>query len=154
IPTGFVHVLYGDADALEKAVGPRTAAVLLEPIQGEGGVILPPPGYLKKVREICNREGILLLLDEVQTGLGRTGSLFAYEQEGIRPDAMTLAKGLAGGIPIGAMLTTNEVAKGWEIGSHNTTFGGNPLAAACALVVLSRVSRADLLEHVRRTGAY
>jgi acetylornithine/succinyldiaminopimelate/putrescine aminotransferase len=154
IPAGFSHVPYGDAEALERAIGPKTAAVLIEPVLGEGGVVVPPVGYLKRVRELTSREGALLILDEVQTGVGRTGTLFAYEQEGVRPDIMSLAKGLAGGIPIGAMLCTNEVARGFEVGSHNTTFGGNPLACACALAVLSKVSRPEFLSQIQRVGAH
>jgi acetylornithine/N-succinyldiaminopimelate aminotransferase len=154
IPGGFSHVPFGDLAALEKAITPNTCAILLEPVQGEGGVIPAPEGYLKGVRALCDKAGVLLILDEVQTGVGRTGTLFAYEQEDIKPDLLSLAKGLAGGIPIGAMLCTEEVAKGWEAGSHNTTFGGNPLAAACAQVVLQRVRQADFLRHVQKKGAY
>jgi acetylornithine/N-succinyldiaminopimelate aminotransferase len=154
IPGGFSHVNFGDVSDLEKAIDANTCAILLEPVMGEGGVFPAPPGYLKRVRELCDQHKILLILDEVQTGVGRTGSMFAYEQEGIRPDIMTLAKGLGGGIPIGAMLCSNEVAKGWEVGSHNSTFGGNPLATACAMTVLTRVGRPEFLKHVQHMGSF
>jgi acetylornithine/N-succinyldiaminopimelate aminotransferase len=154
IPGGFSHITFGNLEELEKAIDANTCAILLEPVMGEGGVIPAPAGYLKKVRELCDQHKILLILDEVQTGVGRTGTMFAYEQEGIRPDIMTLAKGLGGGIPIGAMLCTNEAAKGWEVGSHNSTFGGNPLATACASTVLSRIGRPEFLKHVQHMGSY
>jgi acetylornithine aminotransferase len=151
---GFKHVPYGDPEAIEKTITPQTAAVLLEPIQGEGGVRVPPKGYLSKVREICDRHGLLLILDEVQTGIGRTGRLFAYEQEGITPDIMTLAKGLGGGVPIGAMLASAEVAASFTPGSHASTFGGNPLVCAAAIAVMKQVAQGVFLKEVRDKGTY
>ncbi|MBI3802411.1 MAG: acetylornithine transaminase [Nitrospirae bacterium] len=151
---GFLHVPYGDPGAIEKAITPRTAALLLEPIQGEGGVRIPPKGYLARVREICDAHRLLLILDEVQTGIGRTGRLFAYEQEGILPDIMTLAKGLGGGVPIGAMLATGEVAASFTPGSHASTFGGNPLVCAAGVAVMKQVARAPFLKGVRERGGY
>lgn len=151
---GFAHVPYGDPDAIEKAITPRTAAVLLEPVQGEGGVRIPPKGYLAKVRQICDAHGLLLILDEVQTGIGRTGRLFAYEHEGVVPDIMTLAKGLGGGVPIGAMLATVEVAASFTPGSHASTFGGNPLVCAAGVAVMEQVASASFLKGVRDRGEY
>ena len=151
---GFAHVPYGDADAIEKAITPQTAAVLLEPIQGEGGVRIPQKGYLANVRQICDAHGLLLILDEVQTGIGRTGRLFAYEQEGIAPDIMTLAKGLGGGVPIGAMLATATVAASFTPGSHASTFGGNPLVCAAGVAVMKQVTAPSFLKGVRERGNY
>ncbi len=125
---GFSHVPFGDLGALEAAITPDTAAVLLEPIQGEGGVRLARPEYFKGVRALCSNTGTLLMLDEVQTGMGRTGKLFAYENYGIEPDVMTLAKGIAGGVPMGALLATDQVAQSFTPGTHAATFGGNPRA--------------------------
>jgi len=152
---GFVHVPFDDPEAIEKAVTPQTAAVLLEPIQGEGGVRIPQKGYLKKVREICDRHGLLLILDEIQTGIGRTGRLFAYEHEGITPDMMTLAKGLGGGVPIGALLAKETVARAFTPGSHSSTFGGNPLACAAGVAVMERLTKSpSFLKGVREQGTY
>lgn len=152
---GFVHVPYDDADAIEKAITQKTCAVLLEPIQGEAGVHVPTPDYLKKVRRICDERGILLILDEIQTGMGRTGELFAYQHWGIEPDMMTLAKGLANGIPIGALLATEKVATAFGPGDHGSTFGGNPLACAAALTTLETVLEDGLiLDQCRRMGKY
>jgi acetylornithine/N-succinyldiaminopimelate aminotransferase len=136
LPPGFVHVPFDSVEAVAGAVGPRTAAVMVEPVLGEGGVRLPSPGYLSDLRALCNREGILLVFDEIQTGIGRLGTLFAYEQEGVAPDAMTLAKGLGNGFPIGALLARDVHARALTPGSHGTTFGGGPLAAAAALAVV------------------
>ena len=142
---GFVYVPFGDAEALKKAVAAdRTCAVLLEPIQAEGGVRVPPPDYFRQVREICDTSGALLILDEVQTGMGRTGELFAYKHFGIKPDIMTLAKGLGGGVPIGAVLGTDRVAQAFTPGSHAATFGGNPLAIAAANVVTDLLNEKTL----------
>jgi len=151
---GFVHVPFNDAAAIEAAVTPQTCAVMLEPIQGEGGVNIPGPGYLKAVREICDRHGLLLILDEVQTGLGRTGRLFAHEHFGIAPDIMTLAKALAGGAPIGAMLAREQFAEAFSPGTHGSTFGGNPLMTAAALAALRVLLDEGLLERTQTMGAY
>jgi acetylornithine/N-succinyldiaminopimelate aminotransferase len=154
LPPGFRYVPFNDLKALKKAVTPETGAIMLEPIQGEGGVRTPDPGYLRGVRKLCDRHGILLILDEVQTGLGRTGTLFAHEADHIRPDIMTLAKGLANGAPIGAMGCTAEAAQGFSIGSHACTFGGNPLCAAAALATLEVITKKKLAEKARDNGAY
>ncbi len=152
LPAGFVHVPFGDIRALRDAVGPGTAAVVVEPIQGEGGVVMPPEGYLKEVETLCGEQGILLILDEVQTGMGRTGYLLACEAEGVTPHAVTLAKGLGGGVPIGALLFTEEVAKGLPAGSHASTFGGNYLACAAGQVVVKTLLEPGFLDGVRRRG--
>lgn len=154
LPDGFDYVLFNDVEALKKRIGPETAAVMLEPIQGEGGVNLPSDNYLKEVKALCEREGVLLILDEVQTGMGRTGRLFAYEYYGVEPDIMTLAKGLGGGIPIGAMLAREEVAGAFTPGSHASTFGGNPLSTAAGLVVMDLLLREGLIERAERMGSY
>lgn len=152
---GFKHVPFDDTAALEKAITPQTAAVLLEPIQGEGGVRIPQAGYLTAVRKLCDRHSILFILDEVQTGIGRTGRLFAHEEEGIVPDIMCLAKGLGGGIPIGAMLARDEVAAVFQPGSHASTFGGNPLACAAGIEVIDRMTKGDgFLQEVRQQSSY
>ncbi|MBI3393203.1 MAG: acetylornithine transaminase [Nitrospirae bacterium] len=159
LPPGFVHVPFDDAAALEAAVTEKTAAVLIEPIQGESGVKVPSDGYLAAVRGVCDRHGILLILDEIQTGIGRTGTLFAYEQCGIVPDVMTLAKGLGNGVPIGALLATEKIAQVFGPGSHGSTFGGNPLACAAAAATLSVILRdgprgETLLDNSLRMGAH
>ena len=136
---GVSHVPYGDLAALERALGPNTAAFLVEPIQGESGVIPPPPGYLAKARAICHSKGVLFLLDEVQTGMGRTGKMWAHEWEDATPDAMSSAKALGGGFPIGALLATEEVGSHLTPGSHGSTYGGNPLGAAVALAALREI---------------
>jgi len=136
MPGGFIHVPYDDAAAAELAVGAKTAAVLVEPIIGEGGVLVPSEGYLRALREICDRAGALLIFDEVQTGVGRTGSLYAYERIGVTPDILTTAKGLGGGMPIGALLARDEAAVGFVPGSHGSTFGANPVSCRAALAVL------------------
>lgn len=148
---GFSFVDYGDIEAMKAATTPRTCAILIEPLQGEGGVNMPPEGYLKAVREWCDQQGILLILDEVQTGCGRTGTLWAYEQSGIEPDIMTLAKGLGGGVPIGAVLAKEHAAV-FEPGDHGSTFGGNPLATAAALYVMQQVIEQGVAEHGRERG--
>jgi acetylornithine/N-succinyldiaminopimelate aminotransferase len=139
LPPGFSHVPFGDADALRAAVGPGTAAVLLEPIQGEAGIRVPPAGYLRAAREITAEAGALLILDEIQSGMGRTGRLFAHQHEGIRPDVVTMAKALGSGYPIGATIASSEVADAMQPGDHGTTFGGNPVACAAALATLDVV---------------
>ena len=153
LPTGFINVDYNDLEAIKAATGKLTCAVMLEPIQGEGGVNVPADDYLKKVRAWCDEKGLLLILDEVQTGIGRTGTLYAYQQYGAEPDIMTLAKGLGGGVPIGAFLA-KEHACVFKAGEHGTTFGGNPLVCATAFDVLSYLIRKDLADHVKRMGEY
>jgi predicted acetylornithine/succinylornithine family transaminase len=152
--SGFSHVPFGDMEALDSAMTDRTAAVLLEPIQGEGGVRVPLSDYLRRVRDLCDERGSLLILDEVQTGMGRSGKLFAYEHFGIEPDVMTLAKGIAGGVPMGALLAKDSVASAFEPGTHASTFGGNPLAAAAGITVLEEILKPGFLENVRARGAY
>ncbi|MEU4650983.1 acetylornithine transaminase [Nocardia fluminea] len=152
MPPGVVHVPYGDAAALEAVVDADTAAVFLEPMMGESGVVVPPFDYLAKAREITSRAGALLILDEVQTGIGRTGTFFAHQAAGIVPDAITLAKGLGGGLPIGAVLAQGRAAELLTPGLHGTTFGGNPVCAAAALAVLRTIDSEDLLNHVERIG--
>jgi acetylornithine aminotransferase/acetylornithine/N-succinyldiaminopimelate aminotransferase len=151
LPSGFVNVAYNDIEAIKTATTNKTCAVLLEPIQGEGGVNIPDPEYLKLVRSWCDEKGILLVLDEVQTGIGRCGTLFAYEQYGIEPDVMALAKGLAGGIPIGAVLST-EKASVFARGDHGTTFGGNPLACAAGAAVLKYIIANDVPSNAKAMG--
>lgn len=149
---GFTHVPYDDIDALEGAVDESCAAVLLEPIQGEAGVVVPGPDYLAEVRELCDRAGILLILDEVQTGIGRTGRWFAYEHSGVIPDVMCVAKGLAGGLPIGACLASPEVAASFGAGDHASTFGGGPVQCAAALAVLDVIEDEGLLDRTLSIG--
>jgi len=149
---GFVHVPWNDLDALKAATNERTVAVLLEPIQGEGGVNMPAEGYLQGVRAWCDERKLLLILDEIQTGIGRTGTLFAYEQEGVEPDVMCLAKGLAGGVPIGAVLAREAVAAHLVPGDHGTTFGANPLATATGLATLRYVLGNDLPAQAARAS--
>jgi len=152
---GFKHVPYNDAEAIKNAITPNTCAVLLEPIQGEYGVRIPSEDYLRKVRTICSDNGILLILDEVQTGIGRTGKLFGYEHTGITPDIMALAKGLGGGMPIGAVLATAEVAAAFSPGDHGSTFGGNPLACAAGAATLEAILENGLiLDQCQRMGMY
>ena len=155
LPEGFRYVPFNDTEALSQAVTSKTAAVLLEIVQGEGGVQVVTPAFLKACREISRERGALLILDEVQTGIGRTGKLFAYEWSGVTPDVMTLAKGLGGGVPIGACLATDDVAKAFTPGSHASTFGGNPLVCAAALAVLAAILEdQDLLSQCTRLGEY
>ena len=151
---GFDFVPFGDADALRRAIGPGTCAVLLEPIQGEGGVRCPPDGYLEEVRQICDDAGILLIYDEIQTGMGRTGKLFAYEHSGAIPDIMTLAKALGNGLPIGAMLAKESVGEAFSHGSHATTFGGTPVITAAALEVLRLLIDEGVVAHGAEVGDY
>jgi acetylornithine aminotransferase len=142
---GVRHVPYGDVKALRRAVTKRTAMVILEPILGEAGVVVPPSGYLKAAREICDAKGALLVIDAVQTGMGRTGSWFGYEDEGIKPDMITVAKGLGGGLPLGAMIALGRSASLLTPGSHGTTFGGNPIATAAALAVIEEIEKKNYL---------
>lgn len=151
---GVKTVPWGDISALEQAMTERTAAVLLEPIQGEGGVRMPPPGFLKAVREVTQRHGCLMLLDEVQSGVGRCGTLWAYEAEGFVPDAMAVAKGIAGGLPLGAMLTTEAIGAALSFGSHGSTFGGNPVACAAGNAVIDIVGDPLFLSRVKADGEY
>ncbi|WP_225072784.1 acetylornithine transaminase [Desulfuromonas sp. CSMB_57] len=151
---GFRYVPFGDAAALRAAVNEHTCAVLLEPVQGEGGVNVPPSGYLAEVRRICNECNLLLVYDEVQVGCGRTGELFAYQHEGVAPDIMTLAKALAGGPPIGAMVATEPVAEYFGPGSHGSTFGGNPLMTTAALAAMRALIEDGVLENCRAMGDY
>ncbi|MEU0470535.1 MULTISPECIES: acetylornithine transaminase [Amycolatopsis] len=149
---GVVHVPFGDVDALRAAVDTETAAVFLEPILGEGGVIPAPDGYLQAAREITKAAGALLVLDEVQTGIGRTGDWFAFQRAGITPDVITLAKGLGGGLPLGAVIGVGEAGELFKPGQHGTTFGGNPVCCAAGLAVLRAISRDGLIDHVSRVG--
>lgn len=151
---GVRHVPFGDLRALETAITERTAGIFLEPIQGEGGLRIPPRGFLEGVREICDKYGCLMLMDEVQSGMGRTGALFAHELAGIPPDMMSLAKGLGGGLPIGAMLTTDEIGSKLPYGSHGSTFGGNPVACAAAQVVMDTVNDPIFLSRVKELGQH
>ena len=151
-PVSFVP--YGDPTALREAVTERTGAVVVEPLQGEGGIVEPPAGYLAAVREICDAAGALLLVDEVQSGIGRTGHWFASLAEGVRPDLITLAKGLGGGMPIGACLAFGDVATTFAPGDHGSTFGGNPVSCAAALAVLDTIADGHLLDHVKRVGEH
>jgi len=153
LPTGFVNVNYNDIEAIKAATTEQTCAVMLEPIQGEGGVNLPDDNYLTAVRDWCDQKGILLILDEIQTGIGRTGTLFAYEQYGIEPDIMTLAKGLGSGVPIGAILAKDR-ASVFVPGEHGSTFGGNPLACAAAYATLNFIIDNDIPGKVRKVGQY
>ena len=152
LPGEVTFVPYGDARALAAAVTDETAAVLLEPLQGEAGVVVPPEGYLRAAREITTGHGALLWLDEVQTGIGRTGRWFAHETAGVTPDIVTVAKGLAGGFPIGACIGLGAAATLFEPGNHGTTFGGNPVACAAALAVIGTIETEGLLEHVTVLG--
>ncbi len=155
ILTGFRQVPYDDVDAVASAINASTAAVLLEPIQGEGGVQVPKPGYLAAIRKVCDQHGILMILDEVQTGIGRTGHLFAYQTEEVAPDIMTLAKGLGGGLPIGAMLAKDHISASFQPGSHASTFGGNPLVCSAGIEVLKRMTdNGAFLKGVREQGLY
>jgi acetylornithine aminotransferase len=152
LPGHVTHVPYGSVEALAGAVTDETAMVILEPIQGEQGVVVPPSGYLAAAREITARHGALLALDEVQTGIGRTGHWFAHQADGVEPDVITLAKGLGGGLPISACLAFGRAADLLTPGTHGTTFGGNPVSCAAALAVLSTISSEGLLDHVKRVG--
>ena len=151
---GFKHVPFGDVEAMRQAITPQSCAIMLEPLQGEGGVNVAPSGYLKAVRELCDEFDLLLIFDEVQVGCGRTGTLWAYEQDEVIPDVMTLAKALAGGPPIGALLTTEGLAASLGPGTHGSTFGGNPLVCAAALAAMQTLNEKTLLDNCRAMGAY
>ena len=154
IPGGFEIVPYGDIDALLDAIDEETGAVLLEPIQGESGVHVPPDGYLRQLRKICDEYGLLLILDEVQTGIARTGRFFAYMHEGVEPDIMTMAKALANGFPAGAMLAKPFVADAFTPGSHASTFGGNPLAMSAGIATISTIMRDNIVDKSLQQGMY
>ena len=149
---GFAQLPAGDIDAVKKLIGPETGAILIEPLQGEGGVRIIEPQFLRGLRALCDQHGLLLIFDEVQSGVGRTGQLFAHQRSGITPDIMAIAKAIGGGFPLGACLATSEAAKGMTAGSHGSTFGGNPLAMAIGNAVLDVVLAPGFLEHVRRLG--
>jgi len=151
---GFKTIPFNDINALRKELDDTICAIMLEPIQGEGGVCCPSDNYLAQVREICDKHGILLIFDEIQTGMGRTGKLFAYEHFNVKPDIMTLAKALANGLPIGAMLSTEKIANAFGPGSHATTFGGTPLVASAALSVIEYIEDHQILDHCQRMGEY
>ncbi|MGB8364684.1 MAG: aspartate aminotransferase family protein [Rhizomicrobium sp.] len=151
---GFDQVPFGDVKAVEAAIGDATAAILIEPIQGEGGIRPAAPDFLRSLRQICDERGLLLIFDEIQTGVGRTGKLFAHEWAGVTPDIMAIAKGIGGGFPMGACLATKEAAKGMTVGTHGTTFGGNPLAMAVGAKVLEIVLAPGFLEHVQGIANY
>ncbi len=154
MPAGFCYAPFDDIVALEKMISNKTCAILLEPLQGEGGVRPLSPHYLKAVRKLCDKHELLLIFDEVQVGMGRTGTLFAYEQLDVVPDVMTLAKALGNGLPIGAMLTTNKIAEAFSPGTHASTFGGNPVACAAAVAVLETMLSDNFLTRVREKGDY
>lgn len=154
MPEGFINAEFGDLQALEALISPQTCAILCEPIQGESGVRPLSQEYLQGIRALCDRHGLLLIFDEVQTGLGRTGTLFAHEQLGVTPDIMTLAKALGSGLPLSAMLTTEKIAAAFTPGTHAATFGGNPVSCAAGVVVLRQLLAPGFLEAVRDTGAY
>ena len=151
---GFKYVPFDDLAAMNKTITSKTCAVMVEPVQGESGVIIPSKTYLKELRKLCTQRNVLLILDEIQTGFGRTGRLFAYQAFGAKPDIMTLAKGLGAGVPIGALVMTNTVAKSLGPGTHGSTFGGNPLVCAAALASVNIVSDKTFLKNVRETGKY
>jgi acetylornithine/N-succinyldiaminopimelate aminotransferase len=150
---GFDTVPFGDIEAVKAALGPQTGAILIEPIQGEGGIRVAPPHFLRSLRDLCDERGLLLLFDEVQTGVGRTGKLFAYELFGVLPDIMAVAKGIGGGFPLGAFLSTREAGRGMTAGTHGATYGGNPLAASIGNAVLDVVLAPGFIEHVGLMGA-
>lgn len=154
LPAGFDYVPYNDIQALEAKMSDKTCAVMLEAIQGEGGVHVPDPDYLPKVRALCDKYNTVLIFDEVQCGMGRTGTFFGCQQFGVKPDIVTLAKGLAGGVPIGAFMATDKVASAFHAGDHGSTFGGNPLACAAACVVLDALIDGNLMENAKEIGAY
>lgn len=152
--SGFKYVDYNDVDMLRKTVDENTCGILIEVIQGEGGIVNVTKEYMQEIRKICDEKDILFMIDEVQTGVGRTGKFFAFENFGVEPDCVTLAKGLAGGVPIGAMLAKDKFADAFKPGDHGSTFGGNPLATACGLVVLEELFENGLLTNVNKQAAY
>ncbi len=154
LPQGFKHIAFEDLERLEKSISPATCAIMCEPLQGEGGVRPLGPDYLKKIRALCDQHDLLLIFDEIQTGMGRTGTLFAYQQLGIVPDIMTMAKALGNGLPIGALVTTNEVAGSFVPGTHGSTFGGNPVGAAAAVATMKVMLADGFLAGVQEKGDY
>jgi predicted acetylornithine/succinylornithine family transaminase len=154
LPAGFSYVPYNDLSALETAISDKTCGILVEPIQGEGGVVVPAAGYLKGIRKICDERGIMMIADEIQTGMGRTGRLFAFEHEDVIPDMITLAKALGNGFPIGALLAKEKIAAAFVPGSHGSTFGGNPLACAAACASLQTILEEGIIENSREVGEY
>ncbi|MEM2394617.1 MAG: aspartate aminotransferase family protein [Candidatus Bathyarchaeia archaeon] len=151
---GFKHVPRYNIQRVKEAITEKTAAIIVEPIQGESGIIVPPEDFLPSLRELCDETGVLLIIDEVQTGMGRTGKMFACEHWGIAPDILCIAKSIAGGLPLGATLTTEEIASKLEVGEHTSTFGGNPVACAAAAATIDVLLRENLLEHVAKVGKY
>lgn len=151
---GIKHVPFGDSSAMKRAITKKTAMVIVEPIMGEAGVIVPPADYLRNLRQFCDDSGALLVFDCVQTGMGRTGDWFGYEYSGIRPDVITLAKGLGGALPLGAMIALGSASKLFEAGDHGSTFGGNPVATAAALAVISSIEKEKIFAHVDEVGAF
>ena len=151
---GIKHVPFGDSAAMKRAISKKTAMIIVEPIMGEAGVIVPPNDYLKNLRQYCDDNGALLVFDCVQTGMGRTGDWFGYEYSGIKPDVITLAKGLGGGLPLGAMIALGSASKLFVAGDHGSTFGGNPVATAAALAVISSIEKEKILPHVDEVGEY
>ncbi|MBV8666799.1 MAG: acetylornithine/succinyldiaminopimelate transaminase [Burkholderiaceae bacterium] len=152
LPPEITHIPYNDIEAARAALGDDVCALVVEPVQGEGGIVPAAPGYLQALRELCNAKGVLLIFDEVQCGMGRTGDLFAYMGYGVTPDILTVAKALGNGYPVAAMLTTNEIAAAFTVGTHGTTYGGNPLAAAVALKVLQTIYNPEFLARVKQAG--
>ena len=151
---GYVQLPFGDMDALKAAMGPTTAAILIEPVQGEGGARAVSDADLRLMRELCDEQGALLMFDEIQCGMGRTGRLFAYEWSGVVPDVMCVAKALGGGFPVGALLATHHAAGAMNVGSHGSTYGGNPLAMAVALAAFDEIAKPELLDHVNQVSGY
>ena len=151
---GVKHVPYGDIDAMRKAVSKKTAMVIIEPIMGEAGVIVPPADYLQQLRQLCDKNGSLLVIDAVQTGMGRTGDWFGYEYSGITPDVITLAKGLGGGLPLGAMIALGKAAELFQPGDHGSTFGGNPVTTAAAIATIDFIESQQILNKVKKQGAH
>jgi acetylornithine aminotransferase len=151
---GVVHVPFGDSRAMRKKISKRTAMVIVEPIMGEAGVIVPPADYLQDLRKYCDQSGALLVFDCVQTGIGRTGDWFGYEYSGVKPDVITLAKGLGGGLPLGAMIALGPASHLFQAGDHGSTFGGNPIATAASLAVLSAIEKEKILTHVNELSSF
>ncbi len=154
MPKGFINAPFADLEALEKSITPATCAILCEPLQGESGVRPLRRQYIEGIRQLCNQHNLLLIFDEIQVGMGRTGTLFAYEQLGVTPDIMTLAKAIGNGLPLGAMLTTNKIAAAFTPGSHASTFGGNPVACAAGVAVMETMLKPGFFEQVQKTGEY